>query len=331
VDADQSIEGLPLKVSSAIREALRSPVSSAAAPPPSRSRAGIHVTSRHLLRGVHAIRHSYRPIDSAGPPRSRRRAAHSRHHPPARFQRQPGHGRRRPHRTGLHARRAALDYDAGCPTSSQTSPVEGVSRFTLPDTNVIDPASELVLIDNALNFASNHNGGDVRFGTDGYLYASIGDGGCDYAGDSGCGGSNDASGDRNILNGKIVRIAKDGSLPPDNPFLGAGTARCNTGPVAAGTICQETYLWGLRNPFRFAFQPGTGRLHVNDVGQGAWEGIEVQRHAARARHDRFRPGVTRANNAILGLFGTPAGNVTVASGFAAGTADLVIDVTGWWR
>jgi hypothetical protein len=45
----------------------------------------------------------------------------------------------------------------------------------------------------------------------------------------------------------------------------------------------------------------------------------------------FRPGVTRANNAILGLFGTPAGNVTVASGFAAGTADLVIDVTGWWR
>jgi hypothetical protein len=45
----------------------------------------------------------------------------------------------------------------------------------------------------------------------------------------------------------------------------------------------------------------------------------------------FRPGVTRANNAILGLFGTPAGKVTVASGFAVGTADLVIDVTGWWR
>ena len=172
---------------------------------------------------------------------------------------------------------------AGCPTSSQTSPVERVSRFTLPDTNVIDPASELVLIDNALNFAGIHNGGDVRFGTDGYLYAGIGDGGCDYAGDSGCGGSNDASRDRNILNGKIVRIAKDGSLPPDNPFLGAGTARCNTGPAAAGPICQETYLWGLRNPFRFAFQPATGRPHVNDVGQGAWD------------------------NAILGLFGTPAG------------------------
>jgi hypothetical protein len=48
-------------------------------------------------------------------------------------------------------------------------------------------------------------------------------------------------------------------------------------------------------------------LHVNGVGQGAWD------------------------NAILGLFGTPAGNVTVASSFAVGTADLVIDVTGWWR
>ena len=45
----------------------------------------------------------------------------------------------------------------------------------------------------------------------------------------------------------------------------------------------------------------------------------------------FRPGITRANNAILGLFGTPARNVTVASGFAVGTADLVVDVTGWWR
>jgi hypothetical protein len=45
----------------------------------------------------------------------------------------------------------------------------------------------------------------------------------------------------------------------------------------------------------------------------------------------FRSGVTRASNAILGLFGTPAGNVTVASGFAVGTADLVIDANGWWR
>ena len=51
----------------------------------------------------------------------------------------------------------------------------------------------------------------------------------------------------------------------------------------------------------------------------------------RASSSDFHPGVTRANNTILGLFGTPAGNVTVASGFAVGTSDLVIDVTGWRR
>jgi len=164
---------------------------------------------------------------------------------------------------------------AGCPTSNPTSPVERISRFTLPPSNVIDPASELVLLDGVLNFAGNHNGGQLRVGPDGNLYAGIGDGGCDYAGDSGCGGANDASRDRNILNGKIVRIAKDGSIPATNPFRGAGTARCNTGPSAPGTICQETYAWGFRNPFRFAFRPADGALFVNDVGQGAWEEIDL--------------------------------------------------------
>jgi glucose/arabinose dehydrogenase len=165
---------------------------------------------------------------------------------------------------------------AGCPTSNATTPVERISRFTLdiPTANVIDPATELVLLDGVLNFAGNHNGGQLRVGPDGYLYAGIGDGGCDYAGDSGCQGSNDASRDRNILNGKIVRIATDGSVPPTNPFLGAGTARCNTGPSAMGTICQETYAWGFRNPFRFTFRPGDGALAVNDVGEGQREEID---------------------------------------------------------
>ncbi|MGA7992102.1 MAG: PQQ-dependent sugar dehydrogenase [Thermoanaerobaculia bacterium] len=166
---------------------------------------------------------------------------------------------------------------AGCPTSNASTPVERISRFTLdiPTANVIDPATELVLLDGVLNFAGNHNGGQLRVGPDGYLYAGIGDGGCDYAGDSGCAGANDASRDRNILNGKIVRIATDGSVPATNPFLGGGTARCNTGPSAPGTVCQETYAWGFRNPFRFAFRPSDGALFANDVGQGAWEEIDL--------------------------------------------------------
>lgn len=162
-----------------------------------------------------------------------------------------------------------------CATLVSTVPVERVSRYTLPDTNAIDPSSELVLIDNVLNWGGNHNGGDLLFGPDGFLYASIGDGGCDYAGDSGCQGANDASRDRNVLNGKILRIAKDGSIPASNPFQGAGTARCNAGPAAPGTICQEAFAWGLRNPFRFAFQPGTGTLFINDVGESAFEEVDL--------------------------------------------------------
>ncbi len=140
---------------------------------------------------------------------------------------------------------------------------------------MIDPATELVLLDGVLNFAGNHNGGQLRVGPDGYLYAGIGDGGCDYAGDSGCQGSNDASRDRNVLNGKIVRIGRDGSVPATNPFLGAGTARCNAGPSAPGTICQEAYAWGFRNPFRFSFRPSDGALFVDDVGEGSWEEVDV--------------------------------------------------------
>ena len=166
---------------------------------------------------------------------------------------------------------------AGCPTNSTASPVERISRFTMdvPTLNVIAPATEVVLLDGVTNFAGNHNGGQLRVGPDGYLYAGTGDGGCDYAGDSGCQGSNDASRDRNILNAKIVRIATDGSVPPTNPFLGAGTARCNTGPSAPGTICQETFAWGFRNPFRFTFRPSDGALTVNDVGTSAWEEIDL--------------------------------------------------------
>ena len=185
-----------------------------------------------------------------------------------------------------------------------------VSRFVLPDTNVVDPASEVVLVDNVRSPNGNHNAGDLRFGRDGYLYVSTGDGGADYAGDSGGGGSNDASRDEFQLIGKILRVTRDGGIPPSNPFQGAGTARCNvTGETTPGNRCQETFAWGLRNPFRIAMDPNAAstRFFVNDVGQNAWE--EVDELAAGADYGwNCREG-RHVNNSSGPCSPTPSGMV----------------------
>ena len=179
-------------------------------------------------------------------------------------------------------RKPGGDCGAASPITPLT-PVNRVSRFTLPATNVLDLASEVVLVDEMPSPAGNHNAGDLAFGRDGYLYASIGDGGCDYAG-GGCAGGNDASRDENVLTGKILRVAvnPDGStsIPPTNPFQGADSERCAlTGrTVSAGkTRCQETFARGLRNPFRFAMDPNAAgtRFFVNDVGQSTREEIDL--------------------------------------------------------
>ena len=167
-----------------------------------------------------------------------------------------------------------------CPTGQPTNalnPVNRVARFILGSDNVVVPGSEIVLIDNIHSPNGNHNGGDLQFGKDGFLYIGVGDGGADYAGDSGGAGANDAARDRHVLLGKILRITRDGAIPPTNPFQGANSARCNTaGITIAGNWCQETFATGLRNPFRIAFDPNAAgtRFFINDVGQGAWEEID---------------------------------------------------------
>lgn len=153
-----------------------------------------------------------------------------------------------------------------------TSCVNRVSRFTLPNTNVINLASESVLIDNMPSPNGNHNAGDVQFGKDGLLYVSIGDGG--------------PSGNarlEHLLSGKILRITDSGGIPASNPFQGPGTTRCNvTGQTTAGNKCQETFAWGFRNPFRIGFDPNAAgtRFFINDVGQSHWEEIDLAQAGA---------------------------------------------------
>lgn len=155
--------------------------------------------------------------------------------------------------------------------------VNRVSRFTMSGAT-IERASEVVLLDNISSVNGNHNGGDLDFGSDGFLYVSVGDAGRDPRGNSGSAGSNDAARDTSLLNGKILRITRDGAPAPGNPVSGPGTVACgsrgNT-PSTPTTLCREIFAWGLRNPFRIAFDrnDGSNRFFINDVGQGTREEV----------------------------------------------------------
>ena len=143
-------------------------------------------------------------------------------------------------------------------TATSPSTHNRVSRFTASGDQSI-PGSETILLDlDDLGTATNHNGGGLHFGPDGKLYVAVGENG---------NGSN-AQSLTNLL-GKLLRLNPDGSVPTDNPML-------------AQTSGKNQLIWalGLRNPFTFAFQPGTGRLLINDVGQNTWEEINVGRAGA---------------------------------------------------
>ena len=155
--------------------------------------------------------------------------------------------------------------------------VNRVSRFTMFG-DEINPASEVVLVDNISSINGNHNGGDVEIGADGFLYIAVGDAGRDPRGDS---STNDSAQDLSLLNGKILRVvASNGAPAPGNPLQSVGADVCRLRGSTAATPtspCQEIYAWGLRNPYRFAFDPNTGpeRFFINDVGQNTREEVNL--------------------------------------------------------
>ncbi len=160
------------------------------------------------------------------------------------------------------------DSDRTCPRQapSPINPVNRVVRFTLPPSNIIDPASQVILVSNIQSNWGHHNAGNLQFGTDGYLYISTGDGGAH---------STDSQAVDHI-NGKILRIKTDGSYPTDNPYANdPNVQRCGdpNGLPAAPRVCGEIFAKGFRNPFRFSIQPETNKLYANDVGQADWEEI----------------------------------------------------------
>jgi glucose/arabinose dehydrogenase len=147
------------------------------------------------------------------------------------------------------------------------SPLRSViSRFKVSTSNPdsADKNSELILLTYNQPY-SNHNGGCVAFGPDGYLYISSGDGG------SGGDPQNNAQNITNLL-GKIIRIDVDNpqaplnyGIPSDNPFVDSTNIN----------LRKEIFAWGLRNTWRFSFDPVTGWLWAADVGQNLWEEIDI--------------------------------------------------------
>ena len=201
-----------------------------------------------------------------------------------------------------------------------------ISRFVLDD--VASPGAGTVeeVIIEIDQFADNHNGGDIEFGADRMLYIGLGDGG----------GANDPSltgqSTRNLL-GSMLRLDVIGTgagydIPGSNPF--SGQPKC--GPTQInGNSCPEIYAWGLRNPWRWSFDRPTGDLWLGDVGQGAWEEvnlIELGGNYGWSCREGARdfPGGPACNGAVIdpvAEYGHSNGNGSITGGFVYRGVDVI--------
>lgn len=164
--------------------------------------------------------------------------------------------------------RVYLSYTSG------TAPLQSrISEFRTADGGAtLDAATETILM-TVDQPATNHNGGHIAFGPDGFLYIGLGDGG---SGGDPFGAIGNGQNLRTLL-GKMLRIDVNGAtgpvpyrIPAGNPF--GANAPCNSG--AGAQDCPEIYAYGFRNPWRWSFDTGSGELWVGDVGQNAWEEID---------------------------------------------------------
>jgi glucose/arabinose dehydrogenase len=148
---------------------------------------------------------------------------------------------------------------AGC--SSSTGRFNQVIRVTMSG-GAVDIGSLVVLLSGIRTDNGNHDGGTLRIGPDGKLWVSVGDTG---VGDMGAPGdsTNPYSQDKNALEGKILRLELNGAAAAGNPFIGVSGTR------------PEVYAYGFRNPFRFGFEPVTGKAWVGDVGQSTREELDI--------------------------------------------------------
>jgi glucose/arabinose dehydrogenase len=195
-------------------------------------------------------------------------------------------------------------------------------KVSASDPNVIDPTSRRPIISFGKN-ASNHNGGTVTFGPEGYLYLALGDGG--NANDSGASHIEPTGNAQNLTTplGKMLRIDPiNPSLTPSspNPVSGNGQYRIPTdNPFTGANELREIYAMGLRNPYRYSFDTLTGDLILADVGQNYIE--EIDRITKGANYGWAVKEGTFLFNRADGTIGAPPGNNSPGS--PAGLTDPI--------
>lgn len=207
--------------------------------------------------------------------------------------------------------------------SQNGSPVTNRHRVAYalidPVTSIVDVANKVDIL-TGIYGPANHDGGGLMFGPDGYLYIGAGDTGCNCNCPPGQADNYFPTCLTNF-NGKIMRLGRDGEIPPDAALAGVDTAACG---LPGGSYCstgpnvvpnQSTpqparaaiYNWGFRNPWRFVFDEQTGFLWVGDVGEITWEEITISTGPNQHHGWPFREG-------FHGLAVTRCGESTPMSG-----------------